>query len=228
MILHVAASMAGGGEMQNVAASINGVKGTIPPVLMHITLPVGLVLLIVGLVMMIAAPRHHKVIVVLLSAAVGWYGALSLAHTSPATAIIYAAVGTLAGLLLLGIMRLAVVLASATVGALVGSAVWSTLQRPPDFWWIAAAAGFIVLGLTASLLYDRAIILVCTMLGACSAVVGAAVIMVHSGYAPQIRQICGTQVQWPSRLTVAILAVTLISLLLQLLDRPAKDDGKGT
>jgi hypothetical protein len=200
--------------------------GAIPPALSHIALPLGLVLLVAGLAMMVASRRHHKVIVVLLSAAVGWYGALSLMHTSPTMAVIYAAVGTLAGLLLLGIMRLAVVLVSAAVGALFGAAVWTTLHSPPDLWWMAAAAGCILLGLVASLLYDRAVILLCTMLGAGCAVVGAGVILLHCGYAKQVQQICGPRSQWPWRLATIILMVSLVSVLLQLLDAPARDNSK--
>ena len=120
------------------------------------------------------------------------------------------------------------VLSSATVGALFGAALWTTLQRPPDFWWMAAAAGFILLGLTASLLYDRAVILACTMLGACGAIIGTAVVLMHAGYAAQVREICGTRAQWPLRLSVAILIVTLVSVLLQWLDRPSGHDAKET
>ena len=228
MIRLVAALMVGGGGVPASPATARGWSGSIPPLLNHITLSVGLLLLIVGLVILVAARRHHKVIVVLLSAAVGWYGALAFVHSSPTTAIIYAAVGTLAGLLLLGIMRLIVVLSSATVGALFGTALWTTLQRPPDFWWMAAAAGSILLGLIASLLYDRAVILACTMLGACGAIIGAAVVLLHAGYGSQGREICGTRAQWPLRLSVAILIVTLVSVLLQWLDRPSGHDAKET
>lgn len=226
MISPSAASNGGGEVVQHAAASVAGSSGAIPPALVHIGLPVGLALLAVGLAMMAASRRHHKAIIVLLSAAIGWYGALSFVHSSPTTAIIYAAVGTLAGLMLLGIMRLAVVLGSATVGALVGAAVWTTLQRPPDFWWMAAAAGFILLGLIASMLYDQVVILFCTILGACSAVVGTGVVLLHYGYAAQVRQICGPKAQWPWRLVGIILIVALVGWLLQLLERPSKDDAK--
>ena len=222
-----AVSFAGGGIAATAGAISPGPPAVVPPALAHLSLTVGLVLLIIGLIMMIGAPRHHKAIVVLLSAAFGWYAALSLAHASPVTSIIYAAVGTLAGLLLLGIMRLAVVLSSAAVGAMMGAAIWSTLQRPPDFWWLSAAAGFIILGFAASLLYDRLVIFGCTMLGAGAAVIGAAVVLLHAGYAAQVSRLCGPRTQWPLRLAVAVLAVTLLSLLIQLVDTPKQEDSKG-
>ncbi len=221
-----AAPFIGGGGAANTGTISSGPPAVVPAALAHISLPVGLVLLVLGLMMLIGARRHHKAIVVLLSAAFGWYAALSFAHASPVTAIIYAAVGTLAGLLLLGIMRLAVVLSSAAVGAMMGVAIWSTLQRPPDFWWLAAAAGFIILGFTASLLYDRLVIFGCTMLGACGAVLGAAVVLLHAGYTAQVSQLCGPRTQWPLRLAVAVLAVTLLSLLVQLVDTPKHEDSQ--
>lgn len=222
----IAATFVAGGGAAGVYTAPTTPPGVIPSALGHISLPIGLMLLVVGLLVMISARRHHKAIVVLLAAAFGWYAALSLAHASPVTAVIYAALGTLAGLILLGIMRLAVVLSSAAVGAMVGAALWNTLRSPPDFWWLAAAAGFIILGVAASLLYDRLVILACTMLGAGSALVGAAVVLLHAGYAEQVSRVCGPKAQWPLRLTVAILALTLVSLLLQWTDESTRRDTK--
>ncbi len=184
----------------------------------RLNIPLACALLCIGVMIMVTARRHHRVIVVLLSAALGWYLALAIKHYSPAGSIICAAGGTLAGLLLLGIMRLVWVLVSAIVGALFGALVWHSLQAAPQLWWIAAALGFITLGFLASILFQKLMIVACTLLGSAFAVAGGAALLVHLGSATQIHQVLGPGSQWSMHLLAAIIIASLASLVLQALE----------
>jgi hypothetical protein len=150
-------------------------------ILRQIHLPWDAVLVVIGVLILITAWRSYKAIIMANCAAIGWYIGMYMVHWSPLATAAAALGGTLVGLLLVPVMRVAAIVTGAILGCAVGMALWSMYHQPVDFRWVAGAAGVLVLGVAGLYLFQVGVIIVCTIEGAIFAVMGGVGLLLRIG-----------------------------------------------
>lgn len=157
----------------------------------EIYLPWDAVLVVIGALILFTAWRSHRAVIMANCAAVGWYIGMYLVHWSLLATIAAALGGTLIGLFLVPLMRVAAIVAGAVTGCMAGLALWSIYHQPPDYRWIAAAIGLLILAVAGLYLFTVGVIVFCTLEGAVLAVLGSLGLLLNVGpseWKPQLNR----------------------------------------
>ncbi len=173
-------------------------------------------LLIVGLVFLCSARRSYRALIMANCAALGWYLAMFLAHWSWIAGAVAALVGTVLGVLLVPMMRVALFILGAIAGGAAGVALWHVFKQPPDYRWVPAILGVIVLGVAGLYIFEACAVLICTLEGALMIVIGATGLIMRYG-TPNLRDAFVANVaKQPTNLGAIIIGICCLGILVQL------------
>jgi hypothetical protein len=173
-------------------------------------------LLIPGLIFLFSARRSYRTLIMANCAAMGWYLAMFLAHWSWIAGAAAALVGTVLGVLLVPMMRAALFIVGAVAGGAAGVALWHVFKQPPDYRWVPAILGVIVLGVAGLYIFEICAVLICTLEGALMIVISITGLMMR--YAPpKLRDAYVVNVaKQPMNLLAVIIGIVCLGLLVQL------------
>ncbi len=185
-------------------------------------------LALVGLTFLLVSWRHYRAVVMANCAALGWYFGMYLVHWSFVAAVAAALAGTILGLLLVPVMQATAMVAGGLIGCLGGIALWHWFHQPPDFRWVPAAVGLVLLCVAGLYLFRLGVVVLCTLEGALLGVGGLLGVMVACAKPGQNRSLHAQLLDHPIRLFMLVAAVTAVSMVYQYVRwRTAKNDGKG-
>ncbi|MGC8624607.1 MAG: hypothetical protein ACP5VQ_05020 [Phycisphaerae bacterium] len=183
-----------------------------------------LALLLLGFVFLFTARRTYRTLIMANCAALGWYLAMFLAHWSWIAGAVAALIGTVLGVLLVPMMRIALFILGAIAGGAVGVALWHVYKQSPDYRWVPAMLGVIVLGIAGLYIFDIMAVLFCTLEGSILIVIGATGLILRYGTA-NLRHAYAVKISsHPINLLAVIIGITCIGLLVQLSFTTASKD----
>ncbi len=173
-------------------------------------------LLILGMIFLFSARRSYRALIMANCAALGWYMAMFLAHWSWIAGATAALVGTVLGMLLVPMMRVALLIVGAVAGGAAGVALWHVFKQPPDYRWVPAILGVIVLGVAGLYIFEICAVLICTLEGALMVVIGITGLLMRYG-PPKLRDAYVANVaKQPMNLLAVIIGIVCLGLLVQL------------
>ncbi len=173
-------------------------------------------LLILGLVFLSCARRSYRTLIMANCAALGWYLAMFLAHWSWIAGAVAALVGTVLGVLLVPMMRVALFILGAIAGGAAGVALWHVFKEPPDYRWVPAILGVIVLGVAGLYIFEACAVLICTLEGALMIVIGATGLIMRYGTANLRDAFVANVAKQPTNLLAIIIGICCVGILVQL------------
>jgi len=181
----------------------------------QIYLPLDSVLVVIGLAIVFTAWRSHKAVIMANCAAIGWYIGMYLVHWSLLATIAAALGGTLIGLFLVPVMRVAAIVIGAVAGCVTGLALWGIYHQPPDYRWIAAAIGLLVLGAAGLYLFSLGVIIICTFEGSVLAVLGGLGLLLKVGPPAWKPTLTKDILNTPMNIAALIVSIACLGLLFQ-------------
>ncbi len=175
-----------------------------------------IVLLVLGLIFLFSARRGYRALIMANCAALGWYLAMFLAHWSWIAGAAAALIGTVLGVLLVPLMRVALFIVGAITGGAVGIALWHVFKQPPDYRWVPAILGVIVLGIAGLYIFEASAVLICTLEGSVLVVVGAIGWVLHYGPQHWRQWVLANISKQPVNLFAVVIGITCIGMLVQM------------
>ena len=173
-------------------------------------------LLILGLAFLCSARRSYRALIMANCAALGWYLAMFLAHWSWIAGAVAAMVGTVLGVLLVPMMRVALFILGAVAGGAAGVALWHVFKEPPDYRWVPAILGVIVLGVAGLYIFEAFAVLICTLEGALMIVIGTTGLIMRYGTANLRNAFVANVAKQPTNLLAIIIGICCVGILMQL------------
>ncbi len=173
-------------------------------------------LLALGLVFLFTARRGYRALIMVNCAALGWYLAMFLAHWSWIAGAVAALIGTVLGVLLVPMMRIALFILGAIAGGAVGVALWHVFKQSPDYRWVPAILGVIVLGIAGLYIFEIIAVLFCTLEGSIMVVMGTSGLVLRYGTAHIRHAYAANIVGHPVNLLAVIIGLTCVGLLVQM------------
>ena len=185
-------------------------------------------LTIVGLVLLLVSWRNYRAVVMANCAAMGWYFGMYLVHWSFIAAVGAALAGTILGLLLVPVMQVTAMVVGGVIGCAAGIALWHWFHQPPDFRWVPAAMGLVLLCVAGLYLFRLGVVVLCTLEGAVLAVAGVLGVALACANPAEVQDIHARFLDHPLNLLTLIGGVMVLSLFYQYLRwRGAQKDGAG-
>jgi len=173
-------------------------------------------LIFIGLVFLCSARRSYRALIMANCAALGWYLAMFLAHWSWIAGAAAALIGTVLGVLLVPMMRIALFILGAIAGGAAGVALWHVFKEPPDYRWVPAILGVIVLGVAGLYIFEACAVIICTLEGAVMIVIGATGLIMRYGTANLRNQFVANVAKQPMNLLAIIIGICCLGILAQL------------
>lgn len=173
-------------------------------------------LLLLGLIFIFSARRSYRALIMANCAALGWYLAMFLAHWSWIAGAAAALIGTVIGVLLVPMMRMALFILGALAGGAVGVALWHVFKQPPDYQWVPAVLGVIVLGIAGLYVFEISAVLICTLEGAIMVVMGATGLILRYGTRNMRQAYLANIARQPINLLAVIIGIMCIGVLVQM------------
>lgn len=173
-------------------------------------------LLLLGWIFVFSARRSYRALIMANCAALGWYLAMFLAHWSWIAGAAAALIGTVIGVLLVPMMRIALFILGALAGGAVGVALWHVFKQPPDYQWVPAVLGVIVLGIAGLYVFEISAVLICTLEGAIMVVMGATGLILRYGSTNMRQAYVANIAEQPINLLAVIIGIMCIGVLVQM------------
>ena len=173
-------------------------------------------LLFLGLIFLCSARRSYRALIMANCAALGWYLAMFLAHWSMIAGAVTALVGTVLGVLLVPMMRVALFILGAIAGGAAGVALWHVFKQPPDYRWVPAILGVIVLGVAGLYIFEACAVLICTLEGAVLVVIGATGLIMRYSPANLRDKFVANVAKQPMNMLAIIMGICCVGILVQL------------
>ena len=173
-------------------------------------------LLFLGLIFLCSARRSYRALIMANCAALGWYLAMFLAHWSWIAGAVAALAGTVLGVLLVPMMRVALFILGAIAGGAAGVALWHVFKEPPDYRWVPAILGVIVLGVAGLYIFEACAVLICTLEGAMMIVIGVTGLIMRYGTANLRDKFVANVAKQPINLLAIIIGICCLGILVQL------------
>ena len=173
-------------------------------------------LIFIGLAFLCSSRRRYRALIMANCAALGWYLAMFLAHWSWIAAATAALIGTVLGVLLVPMMRIALFILGAIAGGAAGVALWHVFKEPPDYRWVPAILGVIVLGVAGLYIFEACAVIICTLEGAVMIVIGATGLIMRYGTANLRNQFVANVAKQPMNLLAIIVGICCLGILAQL------------
>ena len=173
-------------------------------------------LLLLGLIFLCSARRSYRALIMANCAALGWYLAMFLAHWSWIAGAVAALVGTVLGVLLVPMMRVALFILGAIAGGAAGVALWHVFKQPPDYRWVPAILGVIVLGVAGLYVFEACAVLICTLEGAMMIVIGTTGLIMRYGTTNLRDKFVANVAKQPINLLAIIIGICCLGILVQL------------
>ncbi len=170
---------------------------------------------IIGLIYLCSARRAYRALIMANCAALGWYLAMFLGHWSWIAGTAAALVGTVLGALLVPMMRVALLLLGAVAGGAAGVALWHVFKEPPDYRWVPAILGVIVLGVAGLYIFEACAVMICTLEGAVMIVIGTTGLIMRYGTAHLRDQYVLNVARQPINLLAIIIGLCCLGILAQ-------------
>ncbi len=173
-------------------------------------------LIFIGLAFLCSSRRRYRALIMANCAALGWYLAMFLAHWSWIAAATAALIGTVLGVLLVPMMRIALFILGAIAGGAAGVALWHVFKEPPDYRWVPAILGVIVLGVAGLYIFEACAVIICTLEGAVMIVIGTTGLIMRYGTANLRDQFVANVAKQPMNLLAIIIGICCLGILVQL------------
>ena len=173
-------------------------------------------LICIGLVFLCSARRSYRAFIMANCAALGWYLAMFLAHWSWIAGATAALIGTVLGVLLVPMLRLALFVLGAIAGGAAGVALWHVFKQPPDYRWVPAILGVLVLGVAGLYIFEACAVIICTLEGAVMIVIGSSGMIMRYGTANIRDQFIAHVAKQPVNLMAIIIGLCCLGILVQL------------
>ena len=157
--------------------------------LAQLPMVIGAVLVIVGGLCVVNGYKWHRWVIIVLAA----LGGLGLGHLLSQqmgrSHILAVAIGLLCAVIATPLLRFSVAIFGGLAGALVGASAWTAINvGQPDANWAGAAMGFIVLAMSAFILFRLVVMFFTSIGGAAMLVCGVVTLLLQvDGWAPGIR-----------------------------------------
>ena len=170
----------------------------------------------IGLVFICSARRSYRALIMANCAALGWYLAMFLAHWSWIAGATAALIGTVLGVLLVPMMRIALFILGAIAGGAAGVALWHVFKEPPDYRWVPAILGVIVLGVAGLYIFEACAVIICTLEGAVMIVIGTTGLIMRYATASLRKEFVANVAKQPINLLAIIIGICCLGILVQL------------